>query len=257
MDLIKRFEIKNPSGQKIVGEFGSTDYSKKQPAIIICSGHGGIMRQPQINYLAEGLAKNGYTTVSFDQTDANGESDGRIINGTVGSYLKNLHTVINYIDKKPFINSNQISLFGTSVGGMIGYLVAAEDNRIKSLVLHEPVYHFKQSQEERHNMNKWKTDGYRTYKSGTTGLVYKIGWNYYVEGITHDDIGAVKRLRCPTLIITGTKDKIMRKYSEELLNNLQTKKNIIILEDAPHTLRKEEHMQEELNHIVSWLDETL
>lgn len=248
------FIIKNKRHQKIAGIIewrGKT----KGPLVILCHGFKGFMDQPQIKEVAKYLAKAGYTTVRFDATNSIGKSDGQLLDFTTGGFLSDLKLVIAYTLK--LTKQKSYALMGYSLGAMVSYLVASKDKRAKCLLLQGPVYNLKYAlHKKEYNFPQWQKNGWITVHSNSKNRDYKVGFNYYKEGIKYNTKRAIKQVSCPTAIIYGTREGNDKKKLFNLLyRDLKVRqKSRFLIQGAPHTLRKAKYIKQAANLAIVWLD---
>ena len=249
----KKLIIKNKHHQKIVGImewFGK----EKGPLVILCHGFKGFMDQPQIRDSAKYLAKSGYTTFRFDATNSIGKSDGKLLNFTGGSFLSDLKTVISHIlrltKKKDYV------LMGYSLGALISGIVASKDKRVKCLVLQGPSYNLSYLLTRDFYSPEWKKKGWIMVHSNSKNRDYKIGYNFYKEGIKYNAKKVVKKIKCPTAIVYGSKEPSdnIKLFNELFIDLKTTQKKKFIIKGASHTIRKKKHIQQFSKAAVWWLD---
>lgn len=96
---------------------------------IVVIGHGvtGNKDRPALVALAEGLANAGIAALRFSFS-GNGESDGKFIDSTITKEVADLGSVIDVLTDR------KICYVGHSMGGAVGVLRAAADERIEVLV---------------------------------------------------------------------------------------------------------------------------
>lgn len=250
----KFFTIKNKLCQKIVGVIewhGKT----KGPLVILCHGFKGFMDQTQIKGVAEYLVKTGYTTVRFDATNSIGKSDGKLLDFTVGGYLNDLKAVVIYALK--IIKRKGYALFGFSIGAMVSYLLASKYKKVRCLVLQGPTYSLKYAlHKKEYNFPQWQKNGWITVHSNSKNRDYKVGFNYYKEGIKYNTKKAIKQVSCPTAIIYGTKEgNDKKKLFNHLYRDLKVRhKGKFVIQVAPHTLRKVKHIKQASKLAIGWLN---
>ena len=120
-------EIRNQQGEKI-------DYSYHQGAegsdVLVVIGHGvtGNKDRPFVMTLADGLAEAGFATLRMSFT-GNGDSEGTFQDCTITKEVEDLGSVLDVVAV-----GRQIVYAGHSMGGAVGVIAAAKDNRISRLV---------------------------------------------------------------------------------------------------------------------------
>ncbi|MEI4484535.1 MULTISPECIES: alpha/beta hydrolase [unclassified Phyllobacterium] len=102
------------------------------PTIILCHGFCGI-RDILLPAFAEAFSHAGFNAITFDYRgfgDSSGER-GRLI---PAEQIQDIDAVVNWSTTQPFVNANQIGLWGTSLGGGHVIEVAARSNVVKCVV---------------------------------------------------------------------------------------------------------------------------
>ena len=117
-------EIRNEHGERL-----DYAYHKGEGNRIVVIGHGvtGNKDRPALVALAEGLAAAGISAlrVSFS---GNGESEGAFTDSTITKEVADLGSVIDTLE------GYNVCYVGHSMGGAVGVLRAASDERIQVLV---------------------------------------------------------------------------------------------------------------------------
>lgn len=124
---------------KLYGQIYLPDKSGANPVVIITPGSGaGINTHKD---LAKELAKNGYVAVLYDGYGAvsGSMSDGKTTEHTVLTHAADLESVIKALVKQPYIDKNNIFLWGHSAGGMVtGYVASRNPDIVEGMILVEP-----------------------------------------------------------------------------------------------------------------------
>ena len=117
-------EIKNAHNEKL----DYTYHGGKDNRIVVI-GHGvtGNKDRPALIALAEGLADVGISALRFSFS-GNGESEGEFTDSTITKEVADLGKVLDAL------NDREICYVGHSMGGAVGVLRAASDERIEVLV---------------------------------------------------------------------------------------------------------------------------
>jgi alpha/beta superfamily hydrolase len=117
-------EIRNEHGERL-----DYTYHKGEGNRIVVIGHGvtGNKDRPALVALAEGLADSGISALRFSFS-GNGESEGAFIDSTITKEVADLGSIIDTL------NDYKVCYVGHSMGGAVGVLRAATDERIEVLV---------------------------------------------------------------------------------------------------------------------------
>ncbi len=117
-------EIRNEQGERL-----DYTYHEGKGDRIVVIGHGvtGNKDRPALIALADGLADAGISALRFSFS-GNGESEGAFTDSTITKEVADLGSVIDVLSKY------KICYVGHSMGGTVGVLRAASDERIEVLV---------------------------------------------------------------------------------------------------------------------------
>lgn len=126
-------EIRNEHGERLdysfhEGDLGYTGKANDSNQIVVI-GHGvtGNKDRPFLVHLAENLAEAGISVLRFSFS-GNGESEGEFTDSTITKEVADLGSVLDMLD------GYTVAYIGHSMGGAVGVLRAAADERIRFLV---------------------------------------------------------------------------------------------------------------------------
>ena len=124
-------EIRNANGEKIDYRFheaASGDAASKHVFVI---GHGvtANLDRPWAEALANGLAAAGFHALRFSFS-GNGDSEGDFRDCTISKEVSDLGSVLDAVTAAGYT----VSYAGHSMGGAVGVLRAASDDRIRHLI---------------------------------------------------------------------------------------------------------------------------
>jgi len=117
------------------------DAGEKMPAVIFSHGFGGN-HQVGAQY-AEALARKGYVVYCFDFCGGSpgSRSDGSTLDMSVFTEQADLEAVIHMMQEQTFVDSNNIFLMGTSMGGAVSAITAAaHEEEIQGAILLYPAF---------------------------------------------------------------------------------------------------------------------
>jgi uncharacterized protein len=117
-------DVRNTQGEKL-------DYTVHQgpSQAVVVLGHGvtGNKDRPFVVALAEALAAAGMTTLRMSFS-GNGDSEGRFQDSTISKEVADLGSLLDALGQRP------VCYVGHSMGGAVGVLRAAQDDRVQWLV---------------------------------------------------------------------------------------------------------------------------
>lgn len=123
-------------------ENGRSVEEGKRPLIVIC--HGFIGNRIGVDRLfvhaARRFADEGYLVLRFDYAGC-GESTGDYGAGGLDVLIEQTRVVLDYALDIDYVDANRIALLGHSLGGAVALLTAAQDRRVKTLLLWSAVAH--------------------------------------------------------------------------------------------------------------------
>lgn len=115
----------------------------KIPAIILLHGLGG--RKEDMAILSVALARRGYASLSLDiaghgeRPPIHGKSVEKFnradLHLAAGQTIADLRRAVDFLVRRPEIDANRIGFVGASIGGIIGGVFAADEPRLRGIVL--------------------------------------------------------------------------------------------------------------------------
>jgi len=111
------------------------------PCVITCHGMFGDKDGEKYVAMGERFPAEGISVVRFDFSGC-GESPGDIKKTTVGGRLADLEAVMDFAEEQ--LKPSSMGLLGSSLGGYVAILRAAEDPRVKALVVLATPYNLRE-----------------------------------------------------------------------------------------------------------------
>lgn len=247
---VEKLDIFDSMGRRIAATLHRPEGAGTFPTVIIA--HGFMTNKEKHRALSEALEKEGIASVRFDFF-GHGESDGKFENMTVRKMVENLRLVVKHAGDLYFVGS--IGLFGSSMGGMAALLHAAQDSRIRAMVLKAPVSDFRQAVRKelgQVKMADWEKKGWVTMHDAD-GTSYRMNYSFYRDGEKCDVYRDARGIECPLLVVHGNKDSnVPLEQSKRLLGAVKSEeKELEVLEGCTHYFRPEEK-KELIRLSVSW-----
>ncbi|MGN0469098.1 MAG: alpha/beta hydrolase family protein [Acutalibacteraceae bacterium] len=129
-------------GLSIYGKLYTPDLqNQKLPTVIL--SHSANMTSDSMTSYCKRLASSGFVAYAFDFCggDKRSRSDGSEADMTIFTEVEDLKAVLNEISKLDCVDSENIFLFGTSQGGLVSAITAAEcPSQVKALILFYPAF---------------------------------------------------------------------------------------------------------------------
>ncbi|MFB6467185.1 alpha/beta hydrolase family protein [Cytobacillus sp. Hz8] len=228
----------------------------RYPLIIIC--HGFIGSRIGVNRLfvktADELVRDGFIVIRFDYAGC-GESTG--IYGGIGlsGMIEQTQAVIQYARALSFIEQDNITLLGHSLGGATALLTAIHDNNIRNLILWSAVG--QPFEDIELIIGKKNVDSLET-KDKINYLGYDFTNSYFQSLKKYHPLFELKGYSGNVLLIHGTADEEIpvtycAKYEQSFLNR---EKGTVIrkeIKGANHIFSDGGHFVELLHITKEWL----
>lgn len=249
----KSFTIKNKKGFTIHGVIEY--YGKKYgPVVLVCHGYKGFINQLQIKETANALAKEGFTAVRFDATNSTGKSQGPLVDFTVGGYIIDIKSVIDFILKKT--KQDRVIFFGFSIAAMAGYIIASTNRKIKAQIMQGPPFDLSKGRISQ-VQKQMREKGYAVVYARSLKRNVRMGEKVLRQGLRYDVNKYLKKLSCPTLVLIGSKEE---RWNKELIKSgyktIKTKnKKLAIIKGAHHTMRTKKELKPFIKEFITWLKE--
>ena len=234
-------EIRNAQGDKINYTFHSGGDAASATMLI---GHGvtGNKDRAHLVALAEGLAAAGVNALRFSFA-GNGDSEGAFGDCTITKEVGDLNAVINAVSEEGGI----LYYAGHSMGGAVGVLTAAEDDRLRGLVSLAGMVDCKKFAETEFGEEKsgfmWEEKDCplsETYMNDmeTLGTIVDTG----------------SEIRIPWLLVHGTEDDVVLvQDSNDIYEKANEPKQLHIIGGADHSFNEPAHCDEMVATVVSWV----
>ncbi|QZE13175.1 alpha/beta fold hydrolase [Halosquirtibacter laminarini] len=130
-------------------------------AILLCHGFAGIKELLVDNYAKE-FAKHGFVAMSFDYRGF-GESEGETVIDPLNQ-IQDIYNASEYLRHQTFVDTNNLSLWGSSLGGANAILASAMDSTYASICV----------QLTFGNGERVVTQGDEATKEATLGMIRKL-----------------------------------------------------------------------------------
>lgn len=216
----------------------------------VITAHGVLSNKDSLKYLmlAKNLEKLGINVLRFDFLGC-GESAGKTEEITVSRRVTELNTVIDYANTE--LGFNKIGLFGSSLGGYLAILRASEGPRLKTLVtLAAPYSMVELFRKEELELDYYGMDGYRLGRD----FLQDVKNKYTTQLMTN----ALKKVKCPILIIHGDGDQVVPvEHARRLYKNLECTKELKIIKNADHIFSNPADLNTIIPLSVKWFQKYL
>ncbi|HEA67742.1 MAG TPA: alpha/beta fold hydrolase [Desulfobacterales bacterium] len=211
---VKSFNTRS-EGYKIEGNIHFPVNHQSAPCVICSHGLFSSKESPKFIAMAEQLAGEGFVAIRYDHRGC-GMSEGKIEETTVSNRLKDLDSILDFVGER-FSITRRIGLFGSSMGGYISLLKAAQATLVSAVVVWATPFKLGRTRSD------YNEEGYPLLKE-----------SFYEDLNNHkllDVLGGIKRC----FVIHGQKDELVPvRHSNKIYENLADPKKIEIFPGGDH-----------------------
>jgi len=112
---------------------------------------------------------------------------------------------------------------------------------------------FREKREPSESLEKWKKDGIMI-TTGYDGRIKRLKWSFMEDYYNYDILKEIEKVKVPVLLMVGDRDtSTPLEYQQILYDKLQTKKELHVIKEAPHTFRELEHLEEVKKILNLWI----
>lgn len=235
--------IRNRHGEILDHAFHEAE--RKGVLVVIAHGLTGEKDRPLSIGLAEGLQQRGWPSVRLSYS-GNGKSEGKFTDSTISKEVDDLHSLLDQVK-----GTDKIVYIGHSMGGAVGALATAKDDRINVLVSLAGMVNTKKFCEAEFGEVvpdegcMWDEEEFPLSQNFVTDLTQ-----------IENTLTAARDVRSPWLIIHGDQDDVvLPQDSEDLFLTLRGKKKQLVFEGADHSF--EGYYDRLVDEIDAWLTQHL
>jgi len=238
-------------GHRIAAVLSIPDTSATR-LVVLCHGFLSGKNSTTNRTLTRLLNEQGLATFRFDFF-GHGESDGPFENIMISLAL---HQTLAVLDLATARGYDRIGLVGSSFGGLVAILTAAQRRDIACLALKCPVVDFAEelrstfSPEE---LDQWQaTDTIPNIIGGPDRV--RLQYDFYEDCLKHIAYGPAERITVPTLIVQGEQDECVPPHQSRRLHDaLRGPKRLDLLPGADHQFTRGEDFLRMTTSISDWL----
>lgn len=248
-----QFEVQ---GQRVYGMLhlpdGTSDTGKKVPAVAMCHGFTGNRIEAHRLFVkaARHFVQHGIAVLRFDFRGS-GESEGDFEQVTVSGEIADALAALQFLRQQPHVDAERLGLIGLSLGGCVAACAAAQDGRVKALVLWAAVGDLKEL-----FISRWgepirqqiETQGY--WDMGG----WKISKAFYEDAQQVEPLREILRYDGATLIVHGTNDtSVPVDHAHRYHTAVRGTKRLHLIDGADHTFARSDWETELFAVTLDWL----
>jgi len=234
---------------KICGVLHKVDDSSE--IVIVVHGFSSNKETGAVTISRE-LNKIGINALRID-LDNHGESDLDFESGvSIPNYVKQVEAAMDYCKG---LGYKEISLVGTSYGGLVVFAVALGHPEIKRMVLRAPVVDYEE------HAKKWEYSEEEMKEFKETGIVpyynrhkkrFDVTFDFIEKSYPYSMYDNAGKVRIPTLIIQGDEDKSVDPKAAERAVKVFPNAKLHIIKGAGHKLAVNDDFSEGLDVLIDF-----
>lgn len=193
----------------------------KPPVVVIISGLESTKEEART--MEDVFLRRGLATFAFDGP---GQGESWFQGGMIVEFERATSAVIDYLEKLPQLDAARLGVFGPSMGGYLAARSAACDDRIRACTLAGGMY------DRTRSLNRFDDP----FEFARIAHIWKI---YDKEKLA--DLhrrctleGLAPKIRCPLLIVHGTKDFVPLEQPKRVYAEAAGPKEMAVLEGGNH-----------------------
>jgi uncharacterized protein len=241
----EKVSFANPGGQKLDGVLHHPQAGIPRGGVILCHGMESNKDSDKLVLFSRELARLNLLALRFDFACAD---PGKFEEITYSGEVEDLVAAFAFMRDR---HAGKIALLGSSMGGTVALLFAAQHADVATVVtIAAPVHpeRFTSRLLTPAQVQQWRKTGYTFYH----GRRINVSLLHDLEKINVPE--AAKKIDCPVLILHGDRDDVVPvEEAHELYGYLPRSKRLSILDGADHRLSDPALMDRALSEAVEWL----
>jgi len=221
-------------------------------AVILCHGFLSQKNSNTNRRVTALLVDSGIATFRFDWFGM-GESDGEMADLTIRTCCDQLHQSFEFLQSRQYFH---VGLIGSSFGGLISLLVAAQRPQVLALGLKCPVPDFPKMLRETFGnatMERWKRTDEVPDITGD-GHPVRLRYAFYEDCLNYDAYRAAQQIKGPTLIVHGDVDEyVPANMIQRLASAFPGPAQVRSLPGANHHFGRPEDFRKMTTELANWM----
>ena len=243
----ERISFTNSCGDTLSGVLHHPAQGTSRGAVILCHGMESNKESEKLVYLGRAMAQLGIMVLRFDFRYV-GESSGRFEDITYSGEVEDLKAAHALVQSR---NPGKTAILGSSMGGTVALLFAAQQPSLAALVTVAAPIHperFPSRVLTPAQTDEWRVRGFTHYNG------QRINLSLLDDLESLDVPEAVKKITCPVLILHGDADEVVPvEEAYELYACLTNSKRLSILPATDHRLSDPAVMRRAIAEALDWL----
>ncbi|MBI4401671.1 MAG: alpha/beta fold hydrolase [Nitrospirae bacterium] len=219
---------------------------------VLCHGFLSTKNSTTNKTLTRLLVEREIATFRFDFF-GQGESEGPFERTTTTVAVNQTLAALDLVTAKGY---RRIGLMGSSFGGLVAILAAAQRPALSVVALKCPVPDFPEMlrlEFGKAGMERWKQSDEIPNVTGGQQPV-RLRYTFYEDCLRHDAYKAAETILAPVLIVQGDRDEYVPLHqSRRLYDAVRTEKHLEILPGADHGFTEAEDFRRMTMLLADWL----
>lgn len=224
--------------------------------VVLCHGFLSSKNSTTNKTLTRMLNERGVATCRFDFF-GHGESEGLLEDITISLAVGQAKAAVALVRSRGF---KRIGLVGSSFGGLVSILTAAQQPGIDCLALKCPVVDFAEElclEFGAEEMARWQTTDTIPNLMGGAGRI-RLKYKMYEDSLQQIAYDPAEHITTPTLIVQGECDELVPlRQSRRLFDVLRGPKRFDLLPGADHQFTRGEDFRTMTTAITEWMTKYL
>jgi dipeptidyl aminopeptidase/acylaminoacyl peptidase len=247
----ERVVFRSRRGNRLVGVVHAPAIDvETRPGVILCHGMESTKDGIKHLRLGERLSSAGLTVLRFDFSYV-GESEGDFADLTFRGEVEDLGGAWDFLRSRV---PGPVGLLGSSMGGTVALLFAADEPEVRALATIAAVAHPERILIELRpaEIERWRKEGMLSLGG------VKLRSTFLDDVRTLDVVAACRRIRCPTFVVHGSADRVVPcSDAEEIAAALGGERRLKIYPDADHRFSRPADLEAMLADCSAWLERYL
>lgn len=251
VQMQKKVFFESRKGVSLCGILSDPNDSREHLAAILC--HGFMTGKDGRTYvrLERILNEAGIATLRFDFF-GHGESGGDFAEITVSEAVDDVLHAIRFMREAGYRN---VSLVGSSFGGLAVLIASAKSDGLRCLALKSPVSDYLSKlimQKNSQDMDIWRQQGF-IHIADVEGRNLRLNYTFFEDAAKLKGFDVASEIAVPTLIVHGDSDESVAAADSQKLASMLSDCRLEIIKGADHRYSRPEDFEKMLGLISEFI----
>jgi pimeloyl-ACP methyl ester carboxylesterase len=243
--------FQDPAGHTVAAIL-TTPVPETDRLVVLCHGFLSNKNSTTNKALTRLLIDQGIATFRFDFF-GQGDSEGPFEQITVDTAVSQAVAALDLVKGKGY---RRLGLIGSSFGGLVAILVAAQRSDLAAVGLKCPVPDFPEMlrlEFGEAGIDRWKRTHEIPDVTGGTRPV-PLSFAFYENCLRHDGYKVAEAITAPVLIVQGDHDEYVPLHqSHRLFDAIHAEKSLGVLKGANHGFTKADDFRTMITMLANWM----